>query len=79
MANTKTIDSVKASIDREGYCNVPISTVEHFAATSFDDDDALDAYLSAAVSGIEWITEYEVDWVNRTVMLEGVKNPSSGT
>ena len=73
MANTKTVNEIRERIEIDGYCMTPISTIEHYAGESFTDDDALETYLDSMISGVSWVTSYEVDYVLRNILFKGPK------
>ena len=73
MANTKTVDEVKELVGRDGYAMVPITTIEHVLGAPFTDDDDCDTQVGALVAGSAWLDSYEIDFINRIVLLRGPK------
>jgi len=71
MAKTKTVDAIKDDIETTGDSVVPIAVVEYVTGVAHDDDDTFEATIAALVAAKDWVTGYEINWVNCVVRFTG--------
>jgi hypothetical protein len=71
MATAKTIQAIRADMEGNGISIVPFATVERILGQAYPDDNSFEAAISQLVSTVDWVTSFEIDWINRYVKFSG--------